>query len=71
MLGTSNLVSGIVLIILGIYFIFREKEAGPTLSEDVILFLDFFVLIMGTVMMVGGGLLIRKYVKARKKSENS
>lgn len=65
-MSISNLIAGIALIILGIYFIFREKEAGPTLSEDVILFLDFLVLIMGTVMIVGGGLLIRKYVKARK-----
>jgi membrane-bound ClpP family serine protease len=70
-LGTYNLVSGIALIIFGFYLIFREKEAGPTLSEEVILFLNFFVLIMGTAMIVGGGLLIRKYVKDRKKSKNS
>ena len=64
---TANLVSGIALIIFGFYLIFREKEAGTTLSEEVILFLNFFVLIMGTVMIVGGGLLIRKYVKDWKK----
>ena len=63
---TASLVSGIALIISGFYFIFREKEAGPTLSEEVILFLNFFILIMGTAMIVGGGLLIRKYVKERK-----
>ena len=70
-MGTSNLVSGIALIIFGFYLIFREKEAGPTLSEEIILFLNFFILIMGTAMIVGGGLLIRKYVKDRKKSKNS
>ena len=70
-MGTYNLVSGIALIIFGFYLIFREKEAGPTLSEEVILFLNLLVLIMGTAMIVGGGLLIRKYVKDRKKSENS
>ena len=68
-MGINNLVLGITLIILGFYFIFREKEAGPTLSEEVILFLNFFVLIMGTAMIVGGGLLIREYVKNRKKEK--
>jgi len=70
-MGTSNLVSGSALIIFGFYLIFREKEAGPTLSEDVILFLDFLILIMGTAMMVGGGLFLRKYLKDRKKEKNS
>jgi membrane-bound ClpP family serine protease len=70
-LGISNVVSGIALIIFGFYLIFREKEVGPTLSEEVILFLNFFVIIIGTAMIVGGGLLIRKYVKNRKKSKNS
>jgi len=66
--GTASLVLGIVLIGMGIYFLFTQGTNTP--AEDAIYDLAAR-LILGIPSIVIGGLLLRKYDRDKKKEKNS
>ena len=69
-MGTLSLVFGIILILIGIYFVYdtlRVFVESEVMSDMI------FLLLFGGILIAGGSYLISKYDddKKKEKSENS
>jgi len=67
-MGTASLVFGLILIVAGALFAAELFfEFGNPANDPMILLFGF--LVFAVPMMVGGGLLLRKYDRDRKKEK--
>jgi len=68
LMGTASLVIGLGLIILGFFLIIQTFVSPSTVEYEYVL---FATLIVSAPLIAVGGLLLRKYDRDKKKSENS